>query len=188
MITNDLRVKLPISETVTAYHSPISREIYEANFKLLGETKIALIGDNIRHAYMASGDSVLYLRQCGQEMAAKAGGSGDFGAAALLADIKRLTLIIAPGPQGWGVVPVDVALSSSIITDDEWADAEAALVFFTAWMAGVSRRERLKQINLSAQLIGGSTTSSSPAELISTLQQSNQTDNSAQNVVSSVPS
>ena len=188
MITNDLRVKLPISDTVTAYHTPISREIYEANFRLLGETKIALIGDNVRHAYMASGDAVLYLRQCGRDMAAERGGSGDFGADALLADIKRLTLIIAPGPQGWNSVPVDVALASGFITADEWADAEAALVFFTAWMAGVSRKERLKQMSFSAQLIGGSTTSSSPAELISSLQQPSQTANSDQSAGSSVPS
>lgn len=188
MITTDLRVRLPVSDTVTAYHTPISREIYEANFRLLGETKIALIGENIRHAYMASGDATLYLVQCGQEMAAQRGGTGDFGATALLADIKRLTLILAPGPHGWGSVPVDVALASGQITADEWADTEAALVFFTAWMAGVSRKDRVAQLNFSAQLIGGSTTSSSPAELISSLQQQSPTDNSAPNTASLVPS
>ncbi len=194
VINGDLKLVLPIrvdekgDAALYAYHTPISREVYDSNFRLLGETKTAIMGDSARHAFMAKADAVLYLRDAGTALALARGVDGDGGATALLADLRRLTMILAPGAQGWDMLPVDMAIQRGVIDADDWADAEAEVVFFTAWAAGNGRKDRPAQMVFAAQLIGGQTTSLPPMEWAASLQTSTPAAPMGQKVASSVPS
>lgn len=193
-INADLKLVLPLrvddkgDAALYAYHTPISREVYDANFRLLGDTKTAIMGDSARHAFMAKADACLYLRDAGRALALARGAEGDAGATALLADIRRLTTILAPGAQGWDMLPVEVALQRGVIDADDWADAEAEAVFFTVWAAGVGRKDRAAQMTLGAQLIGGLTTSLPAMEWVASLPTSTSGVATTPKPASSVPS
>lgn len=193
-ISTDLRLVVPVrhdangNPTLHAYHTPISREIYEANFRLLRDTKVALLGDSARAAFAARGDAALYLRDAGASLARARGDEGDAGAMALIADLKRLTVVLSPTPSGWDLLPVDTAISSNAIDADDWSDAENAIVFFTAWMAGTPKRERPTVANLGASLAGGLSTSSEPTEWRVSSPTSTEVATSERKAASSVPS
>lgn len=187
MITADLKLVVQMGD-LHAYHSPIPREVYEANFRLLRDTKVSLLGNSAKHAFAARGDASLYLKEAGRALAAERGVDGDGGATALLADLRRLTVILLPGPKGWEMTPVEVALSSNRINEDDWADAEAAIVFFTSWVAGTPKREKDATAQFAASLIGGSTTSSPAMEWIASLPTSTGKGTGAPKAGSSVPS
>lgn len=160
-IASDLRLVVPIDDPprIYAYHSPISREAYQSAFRLLRDAKVAMIGTSARHAFAARGDAALYLRDAGAAMARERDEEGDGGATALLAEIKRLTTVLVPGTAGYDMLPIDAAISARAISADDWSDAEASIVFFTAWAAGTPRREMAKTMEMAAGLIGGSITS-----------------------------
>lgn len=193
-INADLRLVVPVrhdadgNPTLYAYHTPISREIYEASFRLLRDTKVALLGTSARAAFAARGDASLYLRDAGEALARERGEDGDAGATALLSDLKRLTVILSPTPSGWDLLPVDTAISSKAVDADDWADAENSIVFFTAWMAGTPKREKAQAAMLGASLAGGLTTSSEPTAWRASLPTSTQAGTSEGAAASSVPS
>jgi hypothetical protein len=161
---------------IHAYHTPISREVYEANFRTLAATKSALQAKG--NAYiltMGPQTACLMLQDEGRkdsmqrlELDAK-GNPLDGGVVALREEIKRLTGIMAPQPDGWKVIPVDIALSRGVIDSEEWSEVESALVFFTAWSATVKRAERNKTIQASASLLEGSSTSLSASDFLASL-------------------
>ena len=193
-INADLKLVVPVKldaegePVIYAYHNPIPREVYEVNFRLLRDTKVSLIGTSPRHAFAARGDASLYLREAGAAMAADRGLEGDGGASTLLAEIKRLTTVLAPGAQGWQMLPIDTAIQAGAIDADDWSDAENAIVFFTAWTAGTPRREAPAAAMLAASLMDGSTTSLPPMEWAASLQTSTQAAISGGVAASSVPS
>lgn len=193
-ITADLKLVVPLrfdadgAATIHGYHSPISREIYEANHRLLRDTKVALLGTSARHAYAARGDAVLYLRDAGKALAAEREDEGDGGVAAILAEIKRGTTILVPGANGWDMLPVDSAIAQGHIDADEWADGEAAIVFFISWLAGTPRRETMIQANLAASLIASAMTSSTAMEWRASSPTSTTDETSEGKAASSVPS
>ncbi|MDE2469952.1 MAG: hypothetical protein KGL35_14725 [Bradyrhizobium sp.] len=193
-INADLKLVVPLrvddegEPALYAYHTPISLEVYEANFRLLGDAKTAIMGDNARHAFMARADAPLYLREAGRALALARGVDGDGGASALLSDLKRLTLVLVPGAQGWDMLPVDTAIQRNAIDVDDWADAEADIVFFTVWAAGSGRKGRAAQMAFAARLINGQTTSLQPMEWTASLPTLTQGGGTASKAASSVPS
>ena len=44
----------------------------------------------------------------------------------LLAELKRLTLVLAPGVGGYEYLPVDIALQKQVINAEDWTEAEKA--------------------------------------------------------------
>lgn len=193
-INADLKLVVPVKldndgePIIYAYHNPIPREVYEVNFRLLRDTKVSLIGTSPRHAFAARGDASLYLSEAGAALAADRGIEGDGGASTLLAEIKRLTTVLVPGAQGYQMLPIDTAIQSGAIDADDWSDAENAIVFFTAWVAGTPRREMTAAAVLAASLTGGSTTSLPPMEWAASLQTLTQPATSGGAAASSVPS
>lgn len=186
-INEKLNLVLPLRRaedggaTVWGYHTPISQEVFESSFRVLGATKAALF---------AKGNS--YLSRVGPQVAAlllkdeavkdrlergiplQDGESPDAEARALLADLKRLTLVMSPGQNGWEQVPVDVALARGTIDPDDWREAESGLVFFTCLYSICARSEKKVTGIGSAALLGGSMTSLPPTEFADSLQKSMQ--------------
>ena len=135
-INDDLKIVIPIGDTndaapcVQAFHIPISRDVFEQNFKIIAATKASMFSaGSARAASVGMTIAALTLRD---EGATLAGGNGDGGASALLAEIKRLTTILAPTESGFEQLPVDIAIKQGIIDAEDWREVEAQLVFFTS--------------------------------------------------------
>ncbi|HGL4258435.1 TPA: hypothetical protein ACKE3D_002115 [Burkholderia dolosa] len=161
---------------VHAYHVPISREVFEANFRVLAATKAALASKG-SHYLMGAGPrvSALTLKDEGLKDAAGRGSFDDEGKVideetpALLAEIKRLTTVLCAGPNGWDMLPVDVAIQQGKIDEEDWEEATSSLVFFTCNYSLAKKADRAKAAEAMASFLGGSTTSSPPMEFLASL-------------------
>lgn len=142
-IDEELHLVLPLDDGFYAYHTPITEEVFRANFKILANTKAAIWGKGLAYAADVGPQiSALTLVDEGEQVALERGEQGDYGASALLAELKRLTTVLKPTANGWEYLPVDKALDA-----DVWQEVLSRLVFFTclyvlspkAARAGVSR-------------------------------------------------
>lgn len=199
-INNDFKLVFPVrySEAgevlVRGYHTPISREVFEANYRVISATAAEIFGKDGAFAAGAGPHiASIALKDNGKRDALahrdvdQDGNPRDGGAKALLAELKRLTLIIAPGPNGFESVPVDEAIRRDVIDADDWADAESVLVFFTCGSQLVARAEKKAR----AEIIAGALKAQITYSTLMELSDSSQTSTPAapsQPVVSSVPS
>jgi hypothetical protein len=125
-----------------AWHDPISQDVFRANYRVISAAYEEIWGDKQdegrRAATIGLRTADLILLQAAKDDAEKRGGE-DTGPA-LLAQLRLLTFILAPGPSGaFEFLPVDQAIKRGLVTDDEWHDVECALVFFTA-ISQIQRR------------------------------------------------
>jgi hypothetical protein len=155
-----------------AYHIPISRAVFELNYRLIGGTLAMLqsksVGTNVVDV------ATLALKDVGrrdarewglpEELSIEDGGM----AVPLLAELKRLTYIIAPTPTGYQSMDVTLALGRKVISAEDWEETEAALVFFTCGFS--TKRRNLAQVaaDLASPLMG-SITSLLPTEWAASL-------------------
>lgn len=113
------------------YSIPVSREVFEANFKLISATKAALFSGDWKQAVQVGQIiATLTLLDEGRKLADKSENKGDYGAKALLQEIKRLTTILVPSSSGWDYATVDECIKSNKIQEEQWKEVESDLVFF----------------------------------------------------------
>lgn len=164
MITDDLKFVLPIKDNIHAYHTPISEEVFRANFKVLAAANSALCSKGIQYtASVGPRIATLTILDEGRQEAARRQEEGDMGAQALLDEIKRLTVILVPSEKGWNVVPVDQAIGKHI-TKEEWEEAENVIVFFTCLYSLTPPRNRKEAAEAICGVIEATPTRSAPTE------------------------
>lgn len=183
-INRALNLVVPVErDDVTIYfHStPISREVYEANYRIISAAHAEVCAGSAAQMVNGVRTAALALKANGRRMAEEAGADGDFGASAMLGEIRRQTIAIVPNDSQWETLPVDVAIQRNLIDGEEWSEVENALVFFMLiyWMAGV--REREATLRALAGPLGLLIESLSPTEWIGSMRQSmRQSDSTAQ--------
>lgn len=185
-LTTDLKLAFPVRwaenpdaaakpvPVIWAYHTPISREVFEANWRIIAATSAKLLERGVSPSIVNI--AVLALKDAGRIDAAEYGVPEGVDVAAggmaipLLLEIRRLTMILAPGAAGYSMTPVDQAISGGIISADDWAEAEASLVFFTCGFSMAMRtRKETSALGL-ALILAGSITSLSPMDFAASLQ------------------
>ncbi|WP_244116435.1 hypothetical protein [Burkholderia gladioli] len=173
---------------VWGYHTPISRQVFEANYRVLAATKAALASQG-SYYLMDAGPRVaaLTLRDEGARQAEARGGK-DEATPALLAEIHRLTMVLVPTAAGWDLQPVESAIASGKMDAEDWSEAESGIVFFTCICALASKADRKNHASGTASLLKGSITSLSPTEFAASLPKSTPGEASALKAASSVPS
>lgn len=179
---------------VYAFHSPVSREVFEANYRILAATKSALASKG-SHYLMSSGPRIaaLTLKDEGQKDAAsrgsfdKDGNIVDEETSAFFAEIKRLTMVLCAGANGWDMLPIDTAISAGKIDSEDWEEAIASVVFFTCNYAMARKVDREAAARATASLLGASITSSSITEFLGSLPSSTQAEHTRP-AASSIPS
>ena len=169
--------------TVWAYHTPISREVFETNYRVLTETQVAISSKGPLGMRIAA----LALRDAAKADAV-AQGMDDTAPSPLLAEIKRLTMVLAPTETGYEPLPVDVAIARKAIDAEDWEEAEAAIVFFTCGYSIARRSARARLATAYASVLQGSITSLQPLELAASLKPSTAVATSEPVPPSSVPS
>lgn len=180
-VSSDLKLTFPVKwnaagePTVYAYHVPIDRLTFEQNYRLIGGTLAMLqsrsVGPNVIDV------ATLALKDIGRRDAREWGlpdglSVEDGGMAVpLLAELKRLTYIIAATPNGFESIPASIAIARNVISAEDWEEAEAALVFFTVGFA--TKRRNLPQVAADlASPLQGSITSLVPTEWAASLSMS----------------
>jgi len=192
-INDALNLVLPIRSDengaqLYAFHTPISREVFEANYRLLGAVKANLMSKG--PAYNVSSGPIvaaLTLKDEGRKDAADNGENGDGGASALLNELKRLTVVLAPTSAGWETLPIDAAISQGYIDAEEWSETESAIVFFTCLCAMARRADKANFAAGAASILRGSITSSAAMAYAVSLPSSTTSATSASKAASSVP-
>ena len=171
-IDDALNLVLPIRENedgqpeAWAVHTPLSREAFESSFRVLSLARTEIFSKGAAHAF-GTGPSIaaLTLKDEGRRDGEARGlEDPDKASRSLLSEIKRLTMIVAPSPEGFRPVPVDSALSSGQIAPEEWEDAESALVFFTLTFCLAKRTKWAMAKRATAEILGGQMVSLTPTE------------------------
>ncbi|CDY79480.1 hypothetical protein BGLT_02261 [Caballeronia glathei] len=161
---------------IYAHHTPVSREVFEANYRILAATKSALASKG-SHYLMSSGPRIaaLTLRDEGKKDAAARGSFDEQGRVvdeetpAFFAELKRLTMVLCPGQQGWDMLPIDAAIGAGKIDAEDWEEVASSLVFFTCHYAMARKADRETTANGTASLLGSSISSLAPTEFIASL-------------------
>jgi hypothetical protein len=180
---------------VYAFHTPISKAVFDQNFGLLASTKATLESKG-RQYLMSAGPRVaaLTLRDEGLRDAEARGRVDDNGnpkddeIKAFFAELKRLTMVLCPGPSGWEMIPADLAISGGKIDAEDYEELEAAQVFFTCHYSMAKKADRKRIGQATASYLKASITSSALSEYIGSLPNLTQGATSGARAASSVPS
>jgi hypothetical protein len=172
-INNALNLVLPIryddkgEPNIYAYHSPISTEVFTANYRILVAANAAIWQRGSNYAAACASTANLALLDAATADAQERG--IDSQGPAFLAQIKRLTYVLAPGANGYEQLPVDIAITRDIIDAADWNEAESSIVFFFLGYALLPRAARKVRCTLIASALNGSTASALPLEWIQSL-------------------
>jgi hypothetical protein len=183
------------SVRIWAHHAPISRAVFEANYRILSATKAELSSHGPHYAmHVAPQIAALTLKDEGTKDAEARGlydaqgNPRDESAPALLAEIRRLTMVLVPGSSGWDLIPVDTAIASGKIDAEDWSEAESAIVFFTSHWSMARKVDRARVARSTASVVRASITSLSPMEFAASLPTSTAADATPKRAASSDPS
>jgi len=170
-ITDSLNLAIPFGNGLTAYHTSISRAIYEANYAVL-HASLAAMGKKGAHYLKASGPNIanLVLKDEGKRDAAERG--EEDRTPALISEIRRLTNVLVPGPAGYDLLPIDNAISMGKLDEEDWLELEAQIVFFTCLVQTAKKADRTMVAASVASVVGGSITSLAPMTYAASLQTS----------------
>lgn len=176
---------------VWAYHTPISPEIFETYYRIIAAARNELFqGPNLEARWRrAAEDAPVIGRNVLLDAATRDAERYD-GAnlgPTFLAELDRLTTILAPGEQGFQTTPFSTALERNMISSAEAKEVQSVLVFFTCGYVMTKASSKEWAANLSARLLMGSITSSSATEFLASLAISTPAENSTAEQ-SSVPS
>jgi hypothetical protein len=168
---------------VHVHSMPILQEVYEANFLLLSKTISQMYAEGLPLG-TCSRVAMLMLRRVADEMDNRSPGAPAIYRPAvdnnLLPEIWRLTNVLVPGETGgWQTVPFPHAVANKLLGDDDIAEVQNYLVFFTA-ASWVHRRVELEAPNGLYSMWRGSgaqLVSSTPTEFANSLPTSKPAEN-----------
>jgi hypothetical protein len=83
-----------------------------------------------------------------------------------LLEIKRLTVLLCAGANGWEMLPVDAAIAAGKIDSEDWEEVASSIVFFSCHYAMARKADRETAATAIASLLGADLTSSSPMEFV----------------------
>jgi hypothetical protein len=151
-----------------AHHTPISTEVFQANYRIIAATKAAIFKRGAGYAAdVGPRIASLALRDAGLADAAEMGIEDTVPA--LLADIRRLTHVLAPGKDGFEMLPIDVAIARKVIDAEEWDECESQVCFFCVSLSMALRSNREAVAKACALVLGGSISSLPPLESVNSL-------------------
>lgn len=183
-INRQLNLVIPIDrdDGTTAYvhSSPIGRPVFEANHLLIAKTFTQIFTGGLG---ITAGPRVcaLVMRDVAATMQIDADTS-------LFDEIRRLTNVLAQGSDGWQTLPYHDAIKQGLISDDDAAEVDNALAFFTVVCAMHRRPVAESMMDTSAGLWGAQITSLAPTAFITSLKISTPPDTTgAKETVSSIP-
>ena len=142
-IDGDLNIVVPIEDPVQAFSAPLPESVFKASYRVLARANEEIFGRGMKAALLTGPrTAALAIADAGKRIAEEDGKEGDSGASAFLAEVKRITTILAPTDAGFDTLPVDSAIQAGKITADDWSDVLGALCFFMLGSLFETRRAR----------------------------------------------
>lgn len=186
-IDDSINLVLPVGDGSYVYHTPISKEVFEANYKALASAKAELASKGTAYQ-MLSGPSIAAL-VLKDEIRTQSPDGADRIITAFFAEIKRLTTALVATDSGYEIKPIDAAIKAGAIDPEDWEEVSSSLVFFTCHYWLTKRATRRPVADATASLMEGFVTSSQVSELPDFLRKLMNAESSAETekVVSSVP-
>lgn len=138
------------------HSTPISAEVFDTYFMPLAQTFTAIYGQGLG---VLSGPRVAdkLLRKVSENL-----GMWADVQKGLLAEIERLTNVLAPGERGWDTIPYCEA-KKTLLDPEDVSEVDAALVFFTV-ASTIPRRSETAKILDGMEIWGAQTSSSTFTE------------------------
>lgn len=161
------------TQTVYVHSTPISRQTFEAYFMVMAKAFADMWSAGLT---LITGPRIaaLLLRQSAEELGLwedkrLPNGQMRYGAqTGLMPEIRRLTNVLLPGPDGRQIVPWQSVLDQQLLDEEEIAEVEGAVCFFICASA-IHRRAELPDILAAVSHWGITTTFSTCMEYISFL-------------------
>jgi hypothetical protein len=148
------------------FSTPVARSVFEANFMVMCRAFAAIYANGLG-PFAGPRAAALIIKQQAAEIGEPAQGE------ALLAEIRRLTNVLAPkfdnGSGGYEVVMWDEALKRELIDEDQAAEAEAAICFFTLSLRAGSTRQAEASVTGLKMMFAAQTTSSTLSDYMRSL-------------------
>lgn len=130
--------------TVYVHHTPILKEIFEKHYELITIAMADLYSKGLR-PIAASRIAYYKLRELIENPVDKRYAQAEM---TLLAEIWRSTYVLVPGKSGYDTVPLLEAFSSGNIDDEDVAEVQNLVCFFTlaSWVHGRMERKGIYEI------------------------------------------
>lgn len=172
------------SEIVAHVHStPIAEEIVDQHFMVLAQTYSTIWSQGLGLAAgppfamrilrsIATERGIWHDDPKTQRVGVQTG---------LVEEMRRLTMVAALGKDGkWEQLPLQVAVDRGVISGEDRAEVENAIVFFTVASATLGRSQRPAMLRAAAELWGAQISSSPFTALVSSLKTSTETASSGE--------
>jgi hypothetical protein len=173
----NLVLDVDVDEGKVYVHSvPIGRDVFEDNFLPISRAFTAVYTNGLGPV---TGPRVaaLLLKQEAQTL-----GVWEKTQQSLMAEIYRLTNVVAPGPSGWETMPFDVARKRGILDDSQASEVENCIVYFTCASSIHLKAELMVAMEGLSTLWGAQTTLSNVTEYIRSLPTSTQEEITGENL------
>jgi len=182
-----LQVERGDGSIIHVHAMPVSRQVYETYFTVMAKTLSTMYADFGSRIGTCARVAALSLKKVATEDGQWDGPSGV--GIGLMGEIRRLTNVVAPTPQGWTTLPFHDAVQQKLLDDEDVSEVENAICFFTLASWVHKRQELGSMIYPLVNQWGAQTTSSSVTEFAASLPTSTAAENSgATAITSSVPS
>jgi len=155
---------------VHIHTTPISRAVFEENFLVISKAFSAIFVNEV--GPMGPRIAALLLKQEAEKL-----GTWDKVQQSLVAEVYRLTIVIAPGPNGWETMPYNVAKQRGILDEDQAAEAENCIMYFICASSVQTRGELAKATDFLKILWSAQTTLLNSTEYTRSLPMSTQEEN-----------
>lgn len=194
-VDKQLNLVIPVDTeagAVFVHSTPISRTVFELYFWEISKTFTTLVTELDSPMIGGPRIAALALRDVAQRRLVGPGvnrwNAPDGVERGLMSEIRRLTNAVMPSGSGWTVVPWQEVVTKRMMTEDDVAEVENAIVFFICTAAVAKKSQIAPSLLGMQQLWDVRPTSSSVTEFAAGLQTSTETASSGETVpTSSVP-
>lgn len=183
-INRKLHLVIPLkqeSRTVYVHSTPLDRSVMDSFFLPIAKTFAAINAEGLgilagpkvasRLLKAVSESLKIWDSDNPEDMTVKSG---------VLAEIRRLTNVFVPGPEGWQMLPLEDAVKTRIIDADDAEGVENIIVFFTVNWLMHSKEARVGVMESAAELWDAQLVSSTCTEYRDSLRTSTPAESSGE--------
>jgi hypothetical protein len=159
-IDRKLNLVIPVErdsgETIYVHSMPLGREVFERYFLVISKAFATIYSEGLG---FVAGPRVaaMLIRRVAEELKAWDGPEGV--QVGLVAEMRRLSNVLAPGARGWETIPLQEAVDKGFINADDASEVENAIAFFTVASCMHRRAELRDVLEGSSKLWGAHITS-----------------------------
>jgi hypothetical protein len=169
-IDKNLNIVIPVTRAdgaqIFVHSAPISSDVFDTYFLVISKTFAAVYSEQLGPI---AGPRVAHklLKKVAMEMKVWEGAGGV--AKGLVAEMHRLTNVVAPAARGWETIPFDEACARDVLDPTDASEIEGTLTFFTVGSCMYRRAELRENMAVAMEIWGARIESLDCTEFINSL-------------------